>query len=167
MAMTDFTFEYFADYDNFKMARFDTGEYGIPVNVVIDNYADVEIREEQDCRVDLYGEANDVTFFHSEEEFLAAETGYAPEAMIPCGTFPVDKDDDTFEESPDIIFVGTVRKVEHLKDDEGANYALWIQTLGMDLTLYVQADIEIEEGNIAYGMAWLFGNIEEVKDTEE
>ena len=36
----------------------------------------------------------------------------------------------------------------------------------MDLTLYVQADIEIEEGNIAYGMAWLFGNIEEVKKTE-
>ena len=72
---------------------------------VIDNCADVEIREGQDCRVDLYGEANDVTFFRSEEEFLAAETGYAPEAMIPCGTFPVDKDDDTFEESPDIIFV--------------------------------------------------------------
>ena len=36
VAMTDFTFEYFVDYDNFKMARFDTGEYGIPVNVVID-----------------------------------------------------------------------------------------------------------------------------------
>lgn len=31
MAMTDFTFEYFVDYDNFKMARFDTDEYGIPV----------------------------------------------------------------------------------------------------------------------------------------
>lgn len=36
MAMTDFTFEYFAYYDSFKIARFDTDEYGIPVNVVID-----------------------------------------------------------------------------------------------------------------------------------
>ena len=160
--MTKFTFFYFTDYEDGKMARLGTvGDWEIPVNIFIDNAAELEGITEGPCSVDVCGVGSDVEIFASEEEYRASGSGMDVLSMIPIGTFPADEEDKDFEESPHILFTGKVRAVEWnpAAEEEAPNGCLWVETLGLELKLYVRYEGAVEPGYLVHGVAWLFGDM--------
>lgn len=165
--MSIFRFCFFMDYEEGKMARVETtGEYEIPVNIHIDNADEIEDFQEEYCEIEVCGIGNNVLFYSSEEDYNAADSKMAVISMIPMGTFSVDPDDNTFEESPHILFTGKVLDVEwdSSADDDEPNCCILIETLGMMINLYIRYNAPIEEGYIIHGVAWLFGDLK--KNTE-
>ena len=84
--MSEFTFCYFTDHEDGKMARVETAGSGIPVNIFIDNAADLSDLKKGPCSIDVRGVGNGVRVFASEEAYRAAGGGMATVSMIPMGT---------------------------------------------------------------------------------
>lgn len=161
--MSKLIFCYFMDYEDGRMARFETtGNYEIPLNIFIDNASEMASAKEGPCSIDICGVGNGVRVFASEEEYLEAKTNFALESMVPIGTFPADPDDEHFEESPHILFTGKVIDVRQDPDAEadGPNYCVLVETLELSFYLYIRHDAPIEKGFIVHGVAWLFGDLE-------
>lgn len=161
--MTDFTFCWFSDYDDGKIARLETMDYEIPVNIYADPGTDFTLTEGDPCSVDIYGLGGDVQFFRDEEAYEASGAQMAPVSMIPAGTFPANPGDEDFQQKPIIIFSGEVLEVEKIPEHEQgeAKYCVTIQTLEMIVHVYLREDCEnsIVTGGILSGTAWLYGDI--------
>ncbi len=160
--MAKLDFKYFMDYDNGKIARFETtgDEEGVPVNVFIDNYTEKLDTSERSCEVDIYGIALDTEVYATEEEYDASQSEFrmASRSMIPSGTFSPEGEG---AQSPHIIYTGKVLDLETNPDPkEGEpDYLLHIDTYGFDFYLYLDCKEEIKEGYIVHGSAWIYTNI--------
>ena len=166
--MNKFYFNGFEDYEDGKMARLiTTGEYEIPINVFIDNANDYEDMGHGFCTIDVSAMGSSIEIYKDEEDYRSAGTCMDIISMIPVGTFPLDDDDEDFEESPHILFSGKVIEAEANPDadEDEPDYCLCIETLGFEMNLFVKSDEEIENGNIVHGVAWLFGDI--VEESEQ
>ncbi len=160
--MTKLTFHYFMNHDEGKMARMTTSEgMEIPVNIFIDNAADVEDFPEGPCCVDICGVSGDLKIYASEEEFRAVEPRRDVTSMIPIGTFPADGDDKSFKQSPDVLLSGKVLDVGWDPDagPDEPNCCLVIRTLEMEVNIYLRNNKPVEEGYIVCGSAWMFGGL--------
>ncbi len=160
--MSKMQFCYFMDYEDGKMARMETAENEIPVNIFIDNAADYADAGEGPCEIQICGVGSDIEIYATEEEFEAAHPRLADISMIPAGTFSVNSDDENFEESPHILFSGRVLDVERNPEAEadGPNCFILVETLEMEVSLYLRCDGPVEPGYIVYGVAWLFGDLQ-------
>ncbi len=159
--MSKFVFSYFMDYEGGKIARMYTAQQGIPVNIFIDNAADFKDVAEGPCSIDVYGVGSNIQIFPSKDSYFEANFGLDSTAMIPMGTFPANKDEEDFEQSPHILFTGKVLKVEPEPCDnpDDPNYCLLIETLEFEFNLIIRYDSPVEVGSIIYGVAWLFGDL--------
>ena len=160
--MTEFVFNSFFDYEDGKGARLQTRESLIPVNVYADDETDLDLQEGDLCSAEIYAiGAQDTRIFATEEDFHQAESRLGVPCMIPMGTFSLEEDDEEFEESSHILFVGIVNDVavDPEAGPEEPNMLLLVETVEMELNLYIRTDRPVEKGNIVYGIAWLFGDI--------
>ena len=152
----------FMDYEDGKIARVTTtGEYEIPFNVFIDNAYDVIETEPGPCSITIKALGENISIFTSEEEYRASGAELAVVSMIPIGTFSLNSEDGQFEQSPHILFTGKVVDVITNPDagEDGLNYCLLIETLGISFYLYIRHDAQIEKGHIVHGVAWLCGDL--------
>lgn len=164
--MTDFTFCWFADYKDGKMARLKTSVSAIPVNVYAESETDFDLVENDQCTADIIGIGSDVQFYPDEENFNKVNPNLAPVLMIPMGTFSINPDDENFEESPHIIFAGRIIEAEKnpCAEDDEPNCCATIETLEMKVTLFFRTADNIATGGILYGVAWLYGDILKKED---
>ena len=150
------------DYEDGKMAKmFTTDDMEIPVNIFVDNANEFENAKYGVCFMDICAVGPRIEIYPTEEEYEATGTHMAIPSMIPIGTFSADPDDKDFEESPHILFTGTVIDVAWNTDAEKgeANCCLLIETLEMMINLYLEYDEPVEKGYIVHGIAWLFGDM--------
>lgn len=162
--MARFRFFRFEDCEDGKMAVLESVDENYPVNIFTDNYEDVRELQECDVDIDVYGIGSDIEVFESENAFASKpENHMAPISLIPVGTFAIEANKDTFVPSPHVLFAGKVISAERNSDDseDEPNYLLEIETLGMTLNLYLRYEGDIQPGFIVYGIAWLYGDIEE------
>lgn len=161
--LSRFTFQYFMDYEDGRMARVETtGDLEIPINIFIDNAADFIDAKAGPCIIDVCGVGSNFKLFASEEEYSSSDPNMAVISLIPSGTFPADPKDESFEQSPHIIYTGRVLDVEwNPKAGENEpNCRVYIETLEMTFSLYLRYEGRIEKGYVIHGVAWLFGDLE-------
>ncbi len=160
--MTKLELQYYMDYEDGKMGRFETtgDDGGVPVNIFIDNYSD-DFPTEGECFIDIYSLGYNIEVYKTEEEFDAAHSDFrmAVRSMIPMGTFSSGTEDS--EQNPRILFTGKVFGFD--KDPEATgddpNYLIHIDTYGFDFHLYTKYDGELEAGDIVHGVAWIYGDL--------
>ncbi len=160
--MNEFVFRYFADCEDGEMARLETAEFGIPVNVFAEDGTDFDLLDGEACKAELFGVGSrDTEIYPNEVAFEKSGSNMAVPSMIPAGTFPANDEAEDFEESPWIIYVGTVKEVDTDPEanENQPNYCLTVETLEMTLQLYLHYDGPIEPGYILHGTAWLFGPV--------
>lgn len=160
--MTKLIFHGLTEYEDGMMARVETtGDYKIPFNVYIDNSAELEDIHEGLCSINICGVGSGFQVFATEDEYEASDNKMALISMIPVGTFPLEGDDEQFEPSPHILFTGKVQNVEwnDIAGPDEPNCCVLIETLGLELELYMKYDEKIERGCIIHGVAWLFGDM--------
>ena len=141
-----------------KIARMETcGEERIPVNIFADDDSDWEIKDGTPCDIEVFGTADDIEVFDSEEAFAAHNSIMAPISMIPSGTFS----SESSEQSPHIIFSGKVIEVEKdpNAEENQPNYCLNIDSHELRFCLFVRYGGEIAAGNIVSGEAWIYADI--------
>ena len=159
--MNKFVFRHFSACEDGQMARLETAKSGIPVNVFAEEGTDFDLQDGESCCVDLYGIGSQMEVYPTEKALHASGHRMAVPSMIPMGTFPPRDSEGPFEESPHILFVGTVLEVD--TDPEAnknqPNYCVSVETLEMTLQLYLRHEGSIEVGNILHGVAWLFGTV--------
>ena len=171
--MTHLYFHYFKDCEDGKMAHFETtGEERIPINVFIDNYENFRDALEGPCQMDIYGMGSDIEVFASEEEYYASKySAFSAVSMIPIGSFvPYGENEEARIDSPHILFSGRVLDVDRNPEpkDGEPDYLVYVETLEFDFYLYCGycGHIDnIEPGNIIYGVAWLFGDLDVMSNT--
>jgi len=152
----------YTDYEEGKLARVETIESGIPVNIHAEDDSDFGMKSGEICIVDIYAVGSDISVYSSEEEYKNSGNRMAAVSMIPMGTFSVNPEDENFKQSAQILYTGKAAAVEKSPqgDDENApNYLLKIQTYEMEFQLYTHYDGIIKTGYIVHGIAWLFGDI--------
>ena len=159
--MNEFVFRFFTECEDGLMARLETAESGIPVNVFAEDGTDFDLQEGESCTVELYGVGSQVDVYPSEEALDADGCRMAVPSMIPMGTFPPKDSEEDFEESAHIVFVGTVLEVDTdpEADENHPNYCMTVETLEMTINLYLRHEGPIEVGSILHGVAWLFGPV--------
>lgn len=159
--MNEFVFCHFTECEDGLMARLETAESGIPVNVFAEDGTDFDLQDGECCKVELYGIGSQVDVYSTAEAMYATGSRMAVPSMIPMGTFPPKDSEEDFEESTHIIFVGTVLEVDTdpEADENQPNYCLTVEALEMTLQLYLRYEGPIEVGNILHGVAWLFGPV--------
>ena len=167
--MSRLKFCYFMDYEDWEIARFETtGGMEIPVNIYIENADSFEYEPEGYAIVDICGVVKELKVYPSEEEYmkLPEEPKMAPMSMIPIGTFPESypdpPEDEDFDESPHIYFTGRVLKSEWDPDagEDWTNCKLLVETLELELNIFLRNETPIPEGTIVQGVAWLFGDLQ-------
>ena len=154
------SWDYEDNYGSGKLARAETQEEGIPLNIFMEPDSDRDLEEGDPCEIEVYGYSHDTKAFPDEAVYYAAGGNFAPRSLIPCGMFPSDPDDErTFTQSPVIMFSGEVHYVEKdpFQRDDGPDYLLAVETYDLNMKLYAACDEEIEEGYIVSGTAWLCG----------
>lgn len=124
--MSTLEFLGFRDSEPCELARVETaGGLRIPLNIHIDNAADVEPMRPGPCRIDVCAIGYDIQIFDSETAYLAQKNTLALPALIPVGTFSLDGDE-SFEESPEYAAYPLTGKYRHdsirtgWKGEEGA-----------------------------------------------
>ena len=159
--MNEFVFRYFADCEDGEMARLETAESGIPINIFAEDGTDFDLQDGECCKVELYGIGSQVDVYSTAEAMYATGSRMAVPSMIPMGTFPPKDTAEDFEESAHILFVGKVLAVntDPEADENQPNYCLTVETLEMTLQLYLRHEGLIEVGSILHGVAWLFGPV--------
>ncbi len=158
--MTDFKFCWFSDYEDSKIARLETTESEVPVNIYAEPDSDFNLQEDDLCSVEILGVGSEIEFYEDEDDFQKANTQLASISMIPMGTFSL-HDDDNFQESPHIIFTGKILDVEMNPDadEDEPNCCALVETLEMLVNVYFRAESSITAGGILHGVAWLCGDI--------
>ncbi len=159
--MTKVHFYHFVNYEDGKLANLDLSEDEIPVNIFIDNAEELGELLECDAEIDIYGVAQDVDVFKTEDEYYAQSNNMAVQSMIPTGTFwAADKNNQSGPE-PTILYSGIVKSIDTDENvAEGRpNYLLEIETYGMTFSRYVRYDGEIQVGDIVSGSAWIYGDL--------
>ena len=162
---TAFTYHGCTEYEDNRgsghMARVETSEEQIPVNIFMEPESDFSLREGDPCETDVYGVSRDLKAYPTEEAYYnTSENKLAAKALIPSGTFPFDPEaNDTFKQSPWIIFSGKVLYAEKNPEPDGKapDYFLAVETFDMTLLVYAACKDEIEEDYIVSGTAWIFG----------
>jgi hypothetical protein len=159
--MSDFTFCRFTDYEDGKMARLETIESEIPLNLFAEPDSDFTIKENELCIVNIYGIGSNVKVYNDEETYKSSGSKMASVSMIPIGTFPINPDDEDFQESPHIMFTGKVTAVEFDSDarEDEPNYFVSVKTLEMDANIFLLYEGVIKVGEIISGIAWLYGDV--------
>ncbi len=174
--MSKFKFCYYTECDGDQMARLKTIDMEIPLNVLADEDSDMELREGDVCDVEVNGFcASDETYYYeTEEDFLKTDTKMDSKSLIPMGVFPAadvqcDIDCDVEcdincpeEEDASVLLTGKITEVERdteFSDDGEEIYQIKLDTLEMNVTLFLDADYEIKTGGIIRGTAMLFGDI--------
>ena len=159
--MNEFVFRYFADCEDGEMARLETAESGIPINIFAEDGTDFDLQDGECCKVELYGIGSQVDVYSTEEALDESGCRMAVPSMIPMGTFPPKDTAEDFEESAHILFVGKVLEVDTDPEanENQPNYCLKVETLEMTLQLYLRHEGLIEVGSILHGVAWLFGPV--------
>ncbi|MBR0417271.1 MAG: hypothetical protein IJI56_05630 [Firmicutes bacterium] len=160
--MTKLELQYFMDYEDAKMGRFETtgDDGGVPLNILIDNYSE-EFPSEGECFIDIYSLGYHIEVFKTEEEFDAAHSDFrmAVPSMIPIGTFS--SQEDGSGQDPRILFTGKIFDFE--KDPEATgddpNTLIHLDSYGFDFHLYTKYDGELEAGDIVHGVAWIYGDL--------
>ena len=156
-----FVFRNFTECEEREMARLETRNARIPVNVVAEKDTDFDLHDGEECFVVLFGIGNIVDIYPSKEALYSDNYTMDIPSVIPVGTFPIEDTEEPFEESPHILFVGKVVRVDFDSEaeDNQPNYCLTVETLEMTILLYLLHDGPIEVGSILRGIAWLFGSI--------
>lgn len=170
ITMAKFIFHGYIPYEDGYLAKVTTeGEESISLNIFADNYKDYPELKECHCLMSVGGVATETQFFENEDKYymLMQEIGNEMKAkdMIPLGT----KEEgeiiaEDFEESPHVLYSGTVLEVTPIEEgkEEQFNCILTVETLGMNFQLLLRTEEEIKVGNVVYGIAWLFGDFEQV-----
>lgn len=158
---TDFRFREFLRDEDGRLVRLETVESAIPVNVFADDGSDFDLREGELCSAELIGDAYELKVYKDEAAFRASGTAFAPESMVPCGTFPPNDDVKDFRQSPRVVFSGSV--VDAIADPAAAsdepNCYVTVKTCEMTVTVVARYDGEISPGCVLRGVAWLYGDI--------
>ncbi len=159
---TSFRFKAFLDYEDGRLARVETtGDFEVPMNISCEENTDLSLAEGDLCEAEVMGAGSNIVLYRDEEAFEKANPLFAMPSVIPAGVFPPDNNTDSFQQEPVILFSGTVRNVIKNPDPQPdePNYFLEVETLEMDLSLYILYDGDIEKGSIISGEAWIFGDI--------
>lgn len=158
---TEFVFNFYIECEDGKIANINTGD--LSLNVFIDNYDEIEVSEQGKYAMCIEGVSDKISVWKNSEEYSASDPKMAETAMIPIGTFPPEPGRD-FKPSPYILFSGKVIEVDKDPDSEDSepNYCMTVETYGISFNLFVRYDGVIEKGYIIHGVAWLYGNIEEI-----
>ena len=159
--MTEMTFCWYADHEDGRMARLATMENGIPVNIFAESGSDFDLREDENCCIEIFGVGSADNYYADLEEYNKAGLSFAPVSMIPMGVFPAGGNDVDFTESPHILFTGIVLDAEkdNEAEDDEPNYCVRVKTLDLELIFFCRFDGEISAGGIIHGVAWLYGDI--------
>ena len=160
-----FIFRHYTDYEEGKLARVETLESEIPVNIHAEDNSDWKLRDGNVCEAEVFAVGNDIAIYSSEMEYEKAGNRMATISMIPMGTFPADPEDKNFKQNAHVLYTGKVldvEKNEEAKADE-PNYLLAVQTYELQFNLYAHYDGLIEEGNLIHGVAWLFADVIKAK----
>ena len=157
----------YMDYEEGKLARVETLESEIPVNIHAEDDSDTTLYEGDDCVVNIYAVGNHFELYHTEAEYKAAGKRMAAMSMIPSGTFPANENDEDFRQSANIIYTGKILDVwkerEATENINEPNYCLEVQTYELRFLLYVWYDGTIERGTLISGVAWLFGTVQKTE----
>ena len=157
----------YMEYEEGQLARVETLESGIPVNIHAEDDSDFTLHEGENCEVDICAVGSHFELYRTEAEYKAAGKRMAAMSMIPSGTFPANPDDAGFRQSADIIYTGKILNVmkaqEETAEENGPNYCLEIQTYELRFYLYVWYDGTIECGSLISGTAWLFGTLRKIE----
>ena len=162
--MDKFVFRHFIECEDGQLARIETAQSGIPVNIFAEDDTDYDLQDGEECTVTVYGIGNLIDIYQSEEEYYAEGCTMDVPSIIPVGTFPPSNSEESFEESSHCLFVSTVTNVDAAADaaENQPNYCITVETLEMTVVLYLCYEGPIEVGNILHGIAWLFGTITRV-----
>lgn len=148
--------------DTDTLARIYTYEDEVPVNICLDaDWSDWDLEQSDICEGKLWSDEYEVEFFQNEEEYQKSGINMAPVAMIPCGTFPADPDQQNFQQNALIFFSGKVKEVEwnpRPKDDKPLLRML-IETYALTFNLFCYEDEPVEPGFIVHGTVWLNGEL--------
>lgn len=147
------------------MARMETFDSRIPVNIHAKDDSDFTLKEGTICKIEILADQDKLTIHKDADAFAEAGTVLAAHSMIPVGTFSETPDGRPVKESPFTLFSGEITEVQHndnAQEDE-PNYCLKIESLELNFYLYCWLDDEepVKAGNYAEGVAWLFGTIQE------
>ena len=162
---TVFTFENYTETSEGILGRLYTKQENIPVNILIDNAAQVNLKEGNLCSMEVMGLCGDFRIFADEKAYYDEGQEMASVSLIPIGTFPATGGEENLEQSADILFSGKITDVKSGDELEGMDVYgpdwqyMEVETLGMYLHLYVQCRDEIKTGNFVHGSAWLYGNV--------
>ena len=146
-----------------QIATLESIEEGFPLNVCMEEGSSFDLKEGDECElVNLSGVAGNMSFFDSSEEYYETKPRLADCAMIPCGTFPANEEDDEFEPSPTIIFTGKV--LDTAIDPEAGdwpNCMAEVETYGFTISLYWHDDEKKlpKVGGIMKGQAWIYADV--------
>ena len=157
--MGTFTFQYFKDHGKGKLARVETSETRIPLNIFAEKGSDFDLAAGEVCEIQVCGVGSGFSFFDSEEAFKAKNGNFATMSMIPIGTFPSDENDANGEESCHILFSGMVLHSQFDPDAPEPNARLFVQTLDMMIIVGTNLDKPVEPLSIVSGVAWIYGDV--------
>lgn len=164
--MTKLYFDEYKDGTEGKMARMETFQYKIPVNIHAEKGSDFSLSKDTLCEVEIFADEDEIYIYKDEEEYRKLEKQVAPIAMIPIGTFDTTPDGKPIKESPFVIFSGKVLQVEY--NDKAENdepvCCLRIESYDMNMNLFSWHQGKIEPGYYVHGMAWLYGTIKPIEE---
>lgn len=159
--MTEFVFCGFSDYEDGKIARLETKETGIPINVYAEEGTDFSLTKGERCKVDIVAVGSNIKIYKNEEDYKKTGTPFAPISLIPTGTFPGSQCYKDFEENAYVLFSGKILEAEMNPepDEDGPNCCALVETLEMSIRVYFRTSEPDKFGGIISGNAWLFGDI--------
>jgi hypothetical protein len=162
---TEFIFNTFLEYEEGTIAQVGTtGDFEVPMNIFCEAGTDFDLKEGERCEAEVMGAGSGIEIFEDAEAYEKTGTMFGLPSLIPSGTFPAEGGAESFQQSPTIIFTGTVLDVVKNPDpgEDDPNYCLEVETLEMTMSLYVRYDGEIKKGNVVNGEAWIFGDIKRI-----
>ena len=156
-----FIFKYFKDHEAGKLARLETSDMNVPVNLFAEENTDFDLQEDEPCTVQVFSVGSNLEVFADEAAYKEKETHFAPISMIPIGLFPPQEDTHDWEESCHILFSGKVlasHPIENAQPNR-PNTELVVETLDMTLYIGTIMDQPAEPGNFVRGVVWIYGDI--------
>ena len=158
------------EYGDMMMARLETEENQIPLNVILENYEEYEdLPDGTECEILLIGDWMETTVYDSREDYFQDNNFMDATALIPSGTFPAYENGVAGEysgQTPMILYSGTVLEAEYREqpDEKKPNYRLLVETLDLKFQLFTRYEGMIRDGSIVHGTAFMSGIIEDVEE---
>lgn len=136
------------------LARMEIPDSGIQFNMSVENILDMRWLKECNCVAEIKGLGYNVVITHGGRPALMS--------IMPVGTHTDKISGLSFLQTPHIIFSGVITAVEDFTRtrQEGVNFGLHVQTLGMQIRLFIKHEGRIRPGDTITGTAVLYGIIE-------